>query len=61
MYVYCTQCKYDSGDEETAEELAEKVNYDGGKMERKTTPEGKPLGWKIVCPRCQNSHNTRID
>lgn len=61
MYVYCKKCKYDSGDEETTEDLAEKVKYDGGEMRQKTNTEGKQIGWVIICPRCKNGYNTGID
>lgn len=38
MFVSCDECKYDSGDFDSNEEIAAKVNADGGKMERVALP-----------------------
>lgn len=55
MHVYCSTCKYDSGDYDTSEDIAAKVNGDGGHMEMARDSEtGKPIGWEITCP---NGHD----
>lgn len=48
MYVYCKLCGYNSGDEDSSEELAIKVVEDGGVMIYTET------GLYLECP---NFHN----
>lgn len=56
MHVYCDRCGYDSGDFESDEEIAAKVNEDGGHMEMEYDGEtGKPKGWAIYCPKCDDA------
>lgn len=55
MFVSCDACRYDSGDFDTPDELARRVNIDGGFMEFQygPGPDYAPDGWKILCPqRC---------
>lgn len=40
MFAMCETCRYDSGDQETREELAEKVKEDGGELEVFKCPKG---------------------
>jgi hypothetical protein len=56
MYVCCIVCGYDSGDRDSADELAQKVTADGGTMER-VPPRGS---WKIVCPKCKRDDGTSL-
>lgn len=65
MHVYCAKCHYDSGDFESSEEIAAKVNEDGGQMEMAYDEFGKPKGWNISCPKCgtddEGNDNMHID
>lgn len=66
MHVYCSTCKYDSGDFDDPKEIAKKVNDDSGHMELSRDPEtGKSNGWVIICPNCgcndQISKNIHMD
>lgn len=55
MHLTCARCGYDSGDFDTNEEIAAQVNADGGYMEMDYDSEdGKPTGWDIVCPKCDD-------
>ena len=56
MYVYCSECQYDSGDKDNAEELAKKVEQDGGKMF-----DVHHFGWEITCPNGHTDESIRMD
>lgn len=55
MFVSCDKCKYDSGDKDSTEEIAEKVNKDGGKMIR------AEFGWDITCPNGHDGDEIHMD
>jgi len=40
MFAGCETCRYDSGDKESYEELAEKVKADGGDLAKFKCPNG---------------------
>jgi hypothetical protein len=57
VYVYCDACDYDSGDRDTPDQLADKVNGDGGRM---VTDPGI-AGWSITCPNGHGDDHTHMD
>lgn len=62
MNVSCSACGYDSGDFDSAEEIAEKVNADGGHMDMAHDGEtGKPKGWEISCPSGHSGSDIHLD
>lgn len=61
MYVSCSTCWYDSDDRDTPDELANKVNADGGSMTRSFTADGEPDGWIITCPRDHTGDSIHLD
>lgn len=62
MNVSCSKCKYDSGDFDTNEAIAEKVNADGGHMMMARDPEtGKAAGWEISCPNGHDGDEIHLD
>jgi len=61
MFVSCDECKYDSGDRDGNQELAEKVNADGGKMMMAYDENGKPKGWEITCPNGHSGDSIHMD
>lgn len=61
MYVTCDACNYDSGDYDTPDEVAHRVNVDGGFMEMQYDETGLPDGWKIRCPKNCGEQYTHLD
>jgi hypothetical protein len=61
MFVHCDLCGYDSGDCQTGDDLAAKVNSDGGKMEMEYDSNGKPNGWNIACPNGHDGEEIHLD
>lgn len=61
MFVSCATCHYDSGDLDSTEALARKVNADGGKMEMDYDASGKPKGWNITCPNGHDGDEIHLD
>lgn len=61
MFVCCDICKYDSGDFDSNEAIAAKVNADGGKMEMAYDENGKPKGWNISCPNGHDDDSIHLD
>jgi hypothetical protein len=65
MFVSCDKCGYDSGDQESADELAQKVNADGGRMVRvrtkfKDVTRGY-IAWDITCPKGHKGDEIHLD
>jgi len=61
MCVRCDECGYDSGDKDGNQELADKVNADGGMMEMVYDEFGKSSGWSIVCPNGHDGDSIHMD
>lgn len=61
MYVCCDECGYDSGDRDSGQELADKVNSDGGHMEMTHDEFGEPAGWSIACPKGHDGESVHLD
>jgi hypothetical protein len=62
MFVKCDICKYDSGDFDSCEQIAMKVNADGGSMALVKEPgTDKPRGWEIQCPNGHSGDAIHLD
>lgn len=55
MFIQCVKCNYDSGDRDTMEELAAKVELDGGEAFFSKD------GWEFECPNCKSDHHLHLD
>ena len=55
MCVICKKCRYDSGDQDDAKELAKKVLEDGGLMFM------TQQGWHVECPHGHNGDQVSLD
>lgn len=55
MFIYCSKCKYDSGDRDSMQELADKLELDGG--EAYFTKDG----WQFECPNCKSDQHIHVD
>lgn len=56
MRVTCDICHYDSGDFDSAEEIAKRVNGDGGFMDQDTNNF-----WEIRCPEGHSGDCIHLD
>lgn len=61
MNVQCDACGYDSGDQDGNQELADKVNADGGSIMMAYDENGKPKGWDISCPSGHSGDDIHMD
>ncbi len=55
MFVYCNNCRYDSGDKNNISELKEKVKNDGGNLS--TGDDIEPS----ICPNCLGKNTLSVD
>jgi len=49
MFIYCSNCNYDSGDLDGSERVKRQIKEDGGDWE------------KDICPDCEDDGELRLD